>query len=601
MQLLFFSNHYKISGISGGTMTKLQKLILGICLLIGLTQTVLGATYTVTKTADTNDGVCDADCSLREAIVAAGSTADNDSIEFSATLFGTAQIITLSGTDLIITNNGTLNINGPGADKLTVSGNNVSRVLTNNTGAVTTISKMRITGGNGVSTITTGRGGGVYNNGGTLTLSEVVITGNTAANGGGANNAGTATLNIVNSVISNNTATGAGGGMQNFAGNTLNIINSTISGNTCASTITGGGALQANGTINIANSTISGNTANSGIGGAIYYNGTALTINNSTITSNTATGDTGGLHKSITTNTLNLRNSIIAGNSGTISPDISSNINSLGNNLIGVVGASTGWVAADLLNQNPRISPFGNFGGNGFTHGLLSGSPAINGGQNCVTDLSCATNNPPAALSTDQRGANRAGNVDIGAFEVATFTANLPDAALGAPYSTIISPNNGSFNYSLSSGTLPPGLSLNTNFAELNEDLTPNAIVSIAGTASIAETATFTILVSNGTNSLTTTYRLRVLGGTFSGTVSGRVTSSFGYGVYRARIRLILPNGNILGALTNGFGYYSFNNVSLTTGGTCVITMTAKGADRQEVSRVVQDPMIIQNFIIPGY
>ena len=35
----------------------------------------LGATFSVTKNADTNDGTCDADCSLREAIVAANANA----------------------------------------------------------------------------------------------------------------------------------------------------------------------------------------------------------------------------------------------------------------------------------------------------------------------------------------------------------------------------------------------------------------------------------------------------------------------------------------------------------------------------------------------
>ena len=42
------------------------------------TGTAVGATLTVTKTEDTNDGVCDSDCSLREAIAAAvaGDTID---------------------------------------------------------------------------------------------------------------------------------------------------------------------------------------------------------------------------------------------------------------------------------------------------------------------------------------------------------------------------------------------------------------------------------------------------------------------------------------------------------------------------------------------
>ncbi|MDH3267114.1 MAG: CSLREA domain-containing protein, partial [Gammaproteobacteria bacterium] len=41
------------------------------------------ATFTVTKTADTNDGVCNADCSLREAITAANGNGVPDTIAFN--------------------------------------------------------------------------------------------------------------------------------------------------------------------------------------------------------------------------------------------------------------------------------------------------------------------------------------------------------------------------------------------------------------------------------------------------------------------------------------------------------------------------------------
>lgn len=52
-------------------------------------------TYTVTKVADTNDGTCDADCSLREAITAANANAGADIIEFNITpADGTAYTIT---------------------------------------------------------------------------------------------------------------------------------------------------------------------------------------------------------------------------------------------------------------------------------------------------------------------------------------------------------------------------------------------------------------------------------------------------------------------------------------------------------------------------
>ena len=43
-----------------------------------------GAPLLVTKTADTNDGTCDADCSLREAIVAANAAGGADTITLPA-------------------------------------------------------------------------------------------------------------------------------------------------------------------------------------------------------------------------------------------------------------------------------------------------------------------------------------------------------------------------------------------------------------------------------------------------------------------------------------------------------------------------------------
>src|SRR5215831_15527627 len=57
---------------------------LTIAALLALTAwAASAATYTVTKTADTNDGVCDADCSLREAIVAANNNPGPDLIAFN--------------------------------------------------------------------------------------------------------------------------------------------------------------------------------------------------------------------------------------------------------------------------------------------------------------------------------------------------------------------------------------------------------------------------------------------------------------------------------------------------------------------------------------
>jgi CSLREA domain-containing protein len=61
------------------------------------------AALVVTKIADTNDGVCDADCSLREAITAANSNADADVIEFNIGGGGAQTIVQTLGVFPTIT------------------------------------------------------------------------------------------------------------------------------------------------------------------------------------------------------------------------------------------------------------------------------------------------------------------------------------------------------------------------------------------------------------------------------------------------------------------------------------------------------------------
>ncbi|HEX8396901.1 MAG TPA: FG-GAP-like repeat-containing protein [Pyrinomonadaceae bacterium] len=390
--------------------------------LFCLPQTAAAATYTVTKTADTNDGACDADCSLREAIAAANVSAENDMISFSINVFSTPQTIVLTSGDLIITNNGSLTIVGRGANFLTVSGNNTSRVFTNNTGAATAISFLRVTGGNGISNVSSALGGGIHNAGGNLTLTGLVISGNGAGHGGGVSNWANGTLTLRETTVSENTAYGSGGGMTNLPDSTINIINSTFSRNIAASpTTNGGGGLRNDGIANIANSTFSGNIAQNGRGGGIFHTGISLSLNNVTITGNRDSLSTGGLLSTSQT-AFNLRNTIIANNTGGNTPDISGALNSFGNNLIGVTGLATGFISSDLLNQNPLLAPLANNGGQTQTHALLPNSPAINAGNNCVINGSCAGGSPFQPLTTDQRGSGFprqvGANVDIGAFEV---------------------------------------------------------------------------------------------------------------------------------------------------------------------------------------
>lgn len=568
---------------------RFPRVLLSLCFVFCLSLAASAATFTVTKTADTNDGACDADCSLREAIAAANASADNDNIVFGSLFSSAPQTITLSGTDLMINNNGTLTITGPTARILTISGNNQSRIFTNNVDATTTISRLRLTGGNGASSVQTGRAGAVYNNDGFLTLEFLIIEGNSAANGGGLNNAGAGSImTIRNSVISNNTATGAGGAMQNFSTSTLHLFNTTVNNNTCNSTLTGGGGIQANGMLTMSNVTFSGNNAAGGDGGGIYYNGSGLTMNNVTVANNTASGGgSGGLHKSTSTLNANVRNSIFANNTGSASPDVTGAISSQGNNIIRTVGTSTGWVASDLQNVDPLLAPLGYYGSQDriiYTHALLNTSPAINAGNNCVTDLTCTAANPPAALSTDERGASRAGTTDIGAYEVNNvYVAVLPSAFLNQPYNFTLTSGSGGFNY-IVVGSLPPGIVLAGN----------GATASFTGTPTQAGTFNFQINVNNNVNSALVNYSLTVVNNQASVSVGGRVTTAAGEGVPNVLVIITDSMGNSRMTRTGSFGYFRFDEVA--TGQTYTVRVASKQYQFQPQMINVTDNVTNLNF-----
>lgn len=364
----------------------------------------------------------------------------------------------------------------------------------------------------------------------------------------------------------------------------MNILNSTIANNTAQN---GGGGLSYGGsgcttTVSLTNSPVSGNVANSGGGIAHSASGGAtLTMTNSTITNNRVPGNFGG-GIGIFGGSVFFRNNIIAGNFGS-QPDIyrdgNSTVTSLGNNLIGSTATSgaIAWQASDILNQSPRFVPLGNYGGATMTHPLLSGSLAINAGQDCVTNQSCASNNPFVALPNDQRGAARVGAVDIGSFEVqiaTAYAAVLPNGRVGTPYNYVVSQyNNSAGSYTFTATGLPAGLSLTTQ----TSPFAPEAIVTvvITGTPTVAGGFTPEISITDsGGNSTTINYSLRVLVPT-AATVSigGRVALGKD-GLARARVTLTDMNGETRSALTNPFGYYRFDDVA--AGETYIISVSHK-------------------------
>src|SRR5687767_15647456 len=140
------------------------RILTGVVFIVCATQVSFSAIYTVTKIADTNDGACNSDCSLREAIAAANVTPENDEILFAATPFSTSQTIMLTGGEMIITNNGSLTINGTG--RLALDGGGVRRILTIHTATVY-IDGLTFTDGGGQGATMNQLGGASLNFGGT--------------------------------------------------------------------------------------------------------------------------------------------------------------------------------------------------------------------------------------------------------------------------------------------------------------------------------------------------------------------------------------------------------------------------------------------------
>jgi hypothetical protein len=150
----------------------------------------------------------------------------------------------------------------------------------------------------------------------------------------------------------------------------------------------------------VQNSTLSGNSASDQGGGIYNYYGT-LTVQNGTLTGNSATYG-GGIYNY---GMLNYANTIIA--NSTAGGDCCNN-KSIGANTNNLVEDGSCFPA---LSGDPNLGPLADNGpstGSGWTHALLSGSPAID----AVPIANCT-------LSTDQRGEERNDlRCDIGAYEL---------------------------------------------------------------------------------------------------------------------------------------------------------------------------------------
>lgn len=372
-------------------------------------------------------------------------------------------------------------------------------VITNNS----TADSLRYSGG----------GGGLYIIAGTVTLIDSIVTNNRTGNGS-----------------TSNGSAGSGAGILNNG--TLTVSGSTISGNSTGNGSFGsdtnvGGGINNNFILKMINSTVSGNSTGAGstLGGGIY-SGNFLSLTNCTITGN---NDSNNHHGVTATNTVNMRNTIIARNGpGGAGPDFDSGfftltLNSQGHNIIGNAGSITGFTGpGDQVGVDPLLGPLANNGGKTFTHALLSSSPALDAGDNCVTDVAhCGDANIPQ-LTTDQRGsgfsrivdgpdANATATVDIGAYEKQAVFPNLADATTNEDTQLIIAfdlddiASVTSVTATSSNSTLVPNNAANISvvLAGSTAVLTINPAANLSGITDITVTVNRTSGSANDTFALT--------------------------------------------------------------------------------------------------
>jgi CSLREA domain-containing protein len=301
--------------------------------------------FVVTKTADTLDGACDDDCSLREAVIAS-HTGPGHVITIPAGIYRLtrepAPTDPEDGTEGSLVINRPVTINGTGKDETIIDARpsegaeGIDRVLIVVPLGDATITGVTLRGGR-VATgsprnSTGGIGGGVWvqrgAGSGAVTFVDSAITDNSASNSGGGIlvqkvvfDDGEDDLVLIRTDVLRNRATdenlGQGGGISNQHAN-VHVIDSTIDGN-IASTAGGGvhsseAQSQLDTNLVISGSTISNNVAGltgtggatliGGSGGGIYNTGGAMDVENSTISNNEArpgtlplpSGQGGGVH-----------------------------------------------------------------------------------------------------------------------------------------------------------------------------------------------------------------------------------------------------------------------------------------------------------------
>ena len=482
--------------------------------------------YLVTKTADTNDGTCDSDCSLREAIGA--SNANPGAVLIPAGTYTLA----IGGATEDDNNSGDLDarsgmgIYGAGMTQTIIDANHIDRVLqldSHGDGSATfAVGDLTLQNGNASVAGPNLRdqwGGGLllsalYGLGlDYVGLERVAVLSNYAYQPGGGLDI-EAPGTIRDSVVANNTAAQNGGGGLSFLldpSRDLEVSGSTFSGNAANGSGNGGGIV-AQGSLLLSNSTVSGNRSAYYGGGIATQGNSRLTMASSTVVFNGAlldnafaTGVGGGVHlDSYNGSTSSIVDSIIADNAvgnpsdepdcGLANAALTSSYNLVPfpNNCAftgsgDVTGVDAG--VSTALAYNGGLTP---------THALTTGSPALDTG-----DPAGCKDAHGLTLATDQRGTGFPRVVgaacDKGALESPTVTPP------GAPVMDAASDSGASNSDAITSNTQPGFTGACSDGTQIQLQVDGTDVAPNVACSSGAYAITVSAAIAEGTHAVTAT------------------------------------------------------------------------------------------------
>jgi predicted outer membrane repeat protein len=500
--------------------------------LLALEGRQLLATFTVTSLGDgTGAGT------LRYEIGEANSTEGPNTIVFDSTVFGSAQTITLTQGELVLSNASGITITGPAAG-LTISAGGASRVIKVASGAAASFSGLTITGGAASGTsIPADGGGGLYNEG-MATLLDCTISGNSAKFSGGGIYSAYGSTTLTECTVDDNSAVNIGGGIYNHDA-ALTMTDCTISGN-YANAWGGGVNNNLHGTVWMTNCTLSANHSNAWGGGmtpTVYYGN--LILNACTVSGNSTSSasSAGGIGTDFLGAT-NLVDTIVAGNTGPSGPsdlvgdvDPGSAYNPIGSG--GSGGLSNGNQSNIVLSTGATLglAPLGNYGGPTLTMALRPGSPAIAAGVDAVYPRSTKH------LVTDQRGfpldSTSATHPDIGAFQLqsgAPVVTSTGDGALVLPGTMGL---RGAIDLA-NLQTSAAAITFDSNVFGTAQTITLNqGQLELSNTSGITITGSAAgVTISGGGNSRVFQVDKGVTASLSGLTITGGVASNFGGGLY---------------------------------------------------------------------